>query len=368
MKEPLYLECNHCGCEFVPTDSQLNHLKYGETKKAFCSKICRQTSQAETLKKPPGEYICKSCGCSFTSKRPAYFCNMKCYVASAQFKDMLRKNAPKALAASVLITTGKELVPHVEVTCINCEQIWKEKPSRKSKFCNQKCYREYMAKRFDRWIASPQKIALPQAYDEFLTQEELPCLIEGCDWVGRHLSNHMNMTHGIPADEFKRAAGFNLHTGVVAPSVSQALRARPNVGIALTPGPHFKFDENNPRVIKNYRSLEGREHAIKAFALRRETIPEIEKVCRECGKGYNVSSITHYSKYCCRPCRDKAYQRERETRERVFAKCAKCGRTFFASYTQELRIKKGLFVACSPSCRQSLNGSWKRKSKEAYTI
>lgn len=55
---------------------------------------------------------------------------------------------------------------------------WEERPSKKSKVCGSRCYRLFMAGRFDRWIVNPQTISLPQNYDEFLVKKELPCLIE----------------------------------------------------------------------------------------------------------------------------------------------------------------------------------------------
>ena len=59
-----------------------------------------------------------------------------------------------------------------------------------------------MNKRYDRQIASPDKLQLPQGYDGCLDREQLNCLVDGCGWVGKHLSTHMNIAHGIKADEF----------------------------------------------------------------------------------------------------------------------------------------------------------------------
>ena len=56
------------------------------------------------------------------------------------------------------------------------------------KFCSKDCRRLHYAERFDRWVANPETLALPQCYDEFLMQEELPCLIDGCEWKGKHLA------------------------------------------------------------------------------------------------------------------------------------------------------------------------------------
>jgi hypothetical protein len=56
---------------------------------------------------------------------------------------------------------------------------------------------------------------MPCSYDEFLSQTELPCLVKGCDWVGRNLSQHCNAIHAIKADDLKALAGFNRNTGVV---------------------------------------------------------------------------------------------------------------------------------------------------------
>ena len=76
------------------------------------------------------------------------------------------------------------------------------------------------------------KIALPQAFDEFLTSDVLPCLVEGCDWKGHHLSMHMNQTHGVTAENFKKLAGFNLGSGIVSAPLHQHYCERDHVGIA----------------------------------------------------------------------------------------------------------------------------------------
>ena len=121
-----------------------------------------------------------------------------------------------------------------------------------------------MAKRFDRWIASPKNMYSPQCYDEFMTQEELPCLIEGCDWVGVHLGLHVNQAHGIAARDFKRATGFNYGTGLVGIELHKIMSNRAQNQVVPTPPEGF-----GGGIPRDYTSLEGIEHRKKAWALWR---------------------------------------------------------------------------------------------------
>jgi len=146
---------------------------------------------------------CPTCGKTFESRyRGKKYCTLECYSKSPELLERLKLKH---------IRTGEN------TTCIECGKEFYVKKSRSQrgsgKYCSTICYRKFMEKRFDRWIASPEKLSLPQNYDEFLTLQELPCLVEGCEWRGNFLSLHMNFTHGIARREFKKIAGFNLKSG-----------------------------------------------------------------------------------------------------------------------------------------------------------
>lgn len=203
-----------------------------------------------------------------------------------------------------------------DVDCLECGQSFYQKPAcktaRAKKFCCRVCYRSYAAKRFDRYVANPESMALPQCYDEFLDRDELRCLIEGCDWHGLHLSIHMNQTHGIRADELKRAAGFNLGTGVVARPLAERLQARSLRGVGVLRdldawmlGQAVLQQKGYIR----YKSLEGREHQYKARALL--SGPGPERQCKGCGKVFQQTSVFGRTLYCTFQCRDYHYAQVR---------------------------------------------------------
>jgi hypothetical protein len=133
---------------------------------------------------------------------------------SPQFAAMIKENGRRRTANR---------------TMKNCLECGIEFPRKQSdwdngmRFHNKLCRRAYQAKRFDRWIASPETMPLPQNYDEFLVQGVLSCLVEGCRWFGHNLSTHMNLTHGLDAVNFKVQAGFNLRTGVVSAPMSERM-------------------------------------------------------------------------------------------------------------------------------------------------
>ena len=182
-------------------------------------------------------------------------------------------------------TRGIEVGLRIPVACLNCGKQndytpgvaqnggHKNRPDGRiypRRFCSRPCFREWNAKRFDRWFATPESLALPQGYDEFLTKKSLPCLVHGCDWVGDNLSIHMNHAHGICADEFKRLAGFNKGTGVVSPSTSRKLSentiALREAGILET-----SLDFRNSVDLTKQRHPwrpEAREHIMKARMAR----------------------------------------------------------------------------------------------------
>jgi hypothetical protein len=149
-----------------------------------------------------------------------------------------------------------------------------------------------------------------------MLQEELPCLIDGCDWKGRHLSIHLNAAHGVRADDFKRAAGFNINTGLVNRELFEQLSKRP---IHVDHLGEFPLPSTKGAVF-NYQSLEGREHRMKT---RLESGVGPERICRGCGKEFTQSSIYGRALYCSIPCREKDYRRIAKINSHSHSKCTR---------------------------------------------
>lgn len=323
------LECGHCGAKFKGSDSQARKVKY-ENRVVYCSGTCRTAAcsqrgqerairEGKKLRKGVLSGPCKTCGKMFESRIDKMFCSMDCYMKSEQFREMLSKYwAP---SAEVRAKISAKLKKGEDVACLECGTEFYQKPPSKGhparKFCSTTCYRAYLAKRFDRWVANPEGMALQQCYDEFLDREELACVVEGCDWHGKNLTLHMNQAHGVKADEFKRAAGFNLSTGVVAKPLAEALRKREVIGVAAKMDDADRADAlalSQEALAANpirYRSLEGREHAKKARAMWG---PGPQRHCAGCGKIFQQSTPAGRALYCSVQCRDAHYAAEKRAR------------------------------------------------------
>ncbi len=225
------------------------------------------------------------------------------------------------------------------------------------KFCSRLCWRKHFAERFDRFVSNPEEIALPQNFDEFLCKERLPCIVDGCDWIGLRLGQHVNMVHGITAEQLKDLAGFNKRSGLVAAPESRALSDRAAamfadgvIGTAFTEWTNAvrRGDVERPVQAAGNR-LEAKEHKQKALAVRRSVM--VDKTCKRCGTAYQVSAMGHASKFCSVACRS-AEASERGSSELI---CSFCGNHFIGNYGQVWRSRKGNRVACSDSCRQKMN-------------
>jgi len=324
------LECGHCGARFKGSDSQAWKVKY-EHRTTYCSDVCRKAASSQKAreqavregKKPRKGVLagpCKTCGKMFESRIDKMFCSMDCYTESKQFKAMVSENLKKAASEESIERRAQNARLGKDVPCLECGTEFYQKKATKSrpvrKFCSTTCYRSYLAKRFDRWIANPEGLALPQCYDEFLDREELACVVEGCDWHGQWLTLHTNQAHGVRAEEFKRAAGFNLSTGVIARPLAQALRQRANVGVALNrDGSALDLaraalaSKQNANI--RYRSLEGREHSKKARAMWG---PGPMRHCEGCGKVFQQSTPAGRALYCSTQCRDAHYSAEKRAK------------------------------------------------------
>lgn len=351
-----WLTCKHCRAEFLATKSQWYHRN---ERPSYCSKMCARANAPKPPIKKPGPdklFVCVGCGKEFASKRKKKFCTIECYNSSDYGREHLRRASIAGINAQYNKNFGVDWAGPVEYPCLHCGKVRIGKPSHKRRFCSQICYRAFMNERFDRWIASPQSIALPQAYDEFLSQDELPCLVEGCTWRGEHLSAHMNFCHGVPADEFKRAAGFNLHSGIVAPQVSRMLSERAKTGIAVAAMRDAYPTKRPSNYVRNYQSLEGKEHRKKAVVLS-EICGELRIViCGTCGKEFSCSPIAKSRRFCSVECRNVSYAGKYKN---TCAKgsCAVCEKIFDLTYGQTLRQRKGLPIYCCRAHRQSANGS-----------
>jgi hypothetical protein len=302
------LKCGHCSCTFKGSDSQARNVKY-ENRVVYCSAICRHAALRNKFSTPvPNRGPCKHCGNEFFSRTAKIYCSLNCYINSKQFKEMQGQYKPCSDEARAKV--AESLKKGKDVPCLECgtefyqKRASKARPSRK--FCCMTCYRAYLAKRFDRWVANPEGLALPQCYDEFLDREELTCIISGCEWKGHHLSLHINQAHGVQANEFKRAAGFNLKTGVISKPLAQTLRKRENIGVALNPdGTSYLLGQvalkNNP---VQYRSLESKEHQKKARAMM-GVGPK--RCCNGCGTAFQQSTPYGRAIYCSATCREAHY-------------------------------------------------------------
>lgn len=350
------LHCAACDKGFIPTKSQANHLKYGEQKKCYCSRQCRASKQNEHLRKPLSG-PCPTCGEMFKSRGTAkkIFCTMACYMASPRFKKMLEENKFN-IAWTRKGVSPKNWEPTI-IKCLECDKEVRTKPSANKKYCSQICYRKYMSKRFDRWIASPQEIALPQAYDEFLTAPILWCLVKGCGWSGHHLSVHMNATHGVVADKFKRLAGFNLNSGIVSLPLHEALSERDNVGFAKKPNDRQKLGTGMQKERTTYKSMEGKEHRVKSYIIKNATSEKPLRICKGCRVTFRQSTVFGKAKFHSIPCRTKYYKTHRPTPMLYTLSCVVCGTEFEGSSGQRRKAEKGITICCSHGCAGSIINS-----------
>lgn len=319
------LTCSHCACHFEGTyKQQYNAQKTGS--RPFCSTACRLADASKRLStEVPTRGPCQHCGSMFKSRREAMFCDMNCYMASDRYKEVRETARLKSLEPESRMKLSEANKRGADVACLECgtEFYQKRETTSHSKrlFCSRPCYRTYLAARYDRWIANPQSMSLPQAYDEFLDRHELPCLIHGCDWRGVHLSTHVNIAHGIKAKEFKRASGFNLSTGLIGKELAQRLSERAKAGVALKTMDEVQHAAaialstqtlQSPEYVA-YSSLEGCEHRVKAQIFTR-LLPGPDRVCDGCGMTFQQKSPMGKAKFCSIPCRTAAYAKLKRSR------------------------------------------------------
>lgn len=263
------LNCNYCSCKFKGSDSQAWKVKY-EKRNVYCSKECRVSFFKELMSlEIPEVGPCQNCGEMFRSKTNKYYCSIECYSKSDYSKKRL-SDLSKELAKKRELGAYKRTSKGTYINCINCEKEIYSKPSQKRKYCSLSCYRIFMNSRFDRYIASNYSFVEVKGYDEFLSKEVLPCVVEGCDWEGHNLSCHMNYTHGIKKYEFKELAGFNRTTGVISMTLLKKLESKDITGVALTDNDRKHKCEKKEQTKKNRYKLrpEGIEHFKKAVILR----------------------------------------------------------------------------------------------------
>lgn len=206
--------------------------------------------------------ICETCNKPFESTKPRQFCSVKCRARSPRFKAQMLANLEKARAAYAPQPRKGEMRP-----CLQCGKefyLTQTKIRRGTKFCSREHYRLWMADRFDRNIGAVHQITKMNNYDEFLSQEKLTCLIPGCAWSGHDLSLHMNLAHGVTAEDLKKRAGFNRNTGVVSATMARNLEARGNKGTTWSLVGARPNRSGRAQEVRN----EAREHIRKSAAVR----------------------------------------------------------------------------------------------------
>jgi ssDNA-binding Zn-finger/Zn-ribbon topoisomerase 1 len=218
----------------------------------------------------------------------------------------------------------------------------------RKRFCSKACGRAYLSKRFDRFIANPEIIPLPQNYDEFLDKQCLPCLIADCEWEGHQLSTHMNMVHGVTARQFKKLAGFNNGTGVVSRELHLRLR-------------DLRKGTGNPNILP----WEGFPPPAPRAPARPETKQRRSKLLLLQSDEISIRSTALMKKRMDDPVeRQRAAERLNRVYQQaistwVFAPCKRC-KVLFPTHVAPYGAKR------CPSCKiirqQEKNATWRRKS------
>jgi len=246
--------------------------------------------------------------------------------------------------------------------CKNCGTVVHTRHKNR-KYCSQKCYRADYAKRFDAPPLTADDIVKPDSYGDFLLGDRLPCLVVGCNWTGKHLSLHVNLAHGMNAEQFKQAAGFNQTTGVVTNeiSVKMSLHRHQNKDLPFEPGcPSMRGVPRKPRRF-NTNSGEAAERR-KAAKKRLKNVPGKKRKCRVCGTEFQTKYLGQSKLYCTTKCRSAWYGRHQ-----LPGTCSQCKSQFDMTKRQQKRADDGLPVFCGIACRQSRNGSVKWKAAPATT-
>lgn len=334
--------CSWCEKEFSSCiRGQLIAKRAG--KNVYCSSACgyaMESSRPKPLRGP-----CKICGKMFRAAgKNRKYCSQKCYTSSPECVERLRaSNADKQDQSR---------------KCAVCE---KQLRARQVRCCSKQCARQYFAERFDRFVANPETIALPQNFDEFLAKKKLPCLVDGCDWIGVRLGQHVNWMHGITADKFRELVGFNKTSGLIgiegsrkASEIARRLVEEGKCGVAFKAYLERQKTGEIPRTQSGPGDrLEASEKRRKAQAIIRAVLTE--NTCEYCGKPYQIAKVSSKtSRFCSVRCRS---QRDRVARAREVAEliCSFCGGHFMGNAFKVQRANKQLPVTCSDDCRNKMN-------------
>jgi hypothetical protein len=300
--------------------------------------------------------------------------------------------------------------------CRQCGKTFYSKLTASKYTCGEICSRKYFSERFDRWVASPEKLSLPQNYDEFLTKEKINCLVEGCSFVGHHLSMHMNRYHGVQETDFKKLAGFNLSSGITSLTLKERSKKQSNAGkftvaikkyyaakkrlekkinpwrksgiseteidnnktkflsdaakkISADTGVSAKvlsaavssfLDGARRKAKRDYISLEKKEHLVKANALN--SLQRGDRKCLYCSKGFfGISRQIFCSVLCQRRYHFVKMRKQQgysgKPREQSLT-CSHCGLSFVGIK----RKSTATSACCSKRCSDAF-GSLRRRNK-----
>lgn len=312
-------------------------------------------------RKGPERGPCLVCGAMFRSYALRKYCSLGCYLSSPQLQDRLRASNIKktAEAAQRLGIDGQPL----ECECEHCRATFRvARLHRRRRFCTPQCRRKHYAERFDRWIANPSTLALPQNYDEFFSSEVLACPIEGCNWEGYDLGRHANFTHGVDAPKMRELLGCNRGTALCTPAISEARReVALAIGLPLMAVP-FPKGISTPNTVPP--SLEAKEHQKKASAELRHAFEPIERTCRVCGSGF-LQTAPGLKKFCSIDCRSRQVSYGHpKVHECV---CCVCGNSFLGTKAQSANSAKGRAM-CSLVCRGRRLGGLRSKKAGVVDI
>jgi hypothetical protein len=214
---------------------------------------------------------------------------------------------------------------------------------------------------------------------EYLSGDRIICLL--CGRSLKALAYHLSKLHDMSSDDYRERYGIPWSYGLSCVETREKLSVATKKNLADGTIPSFEkgntYNENpgggrqgpHDAWLGRKQSPEHKAKRLKAYedylirtGKKRPEHVHIETLpCRMCGKDVDQPAAGR-KWYCSTRCRTQYYDKKKHASETT---CALCGATFTATGSQMRRVKRGLPVYCSFSCRQSANGKKRRTSPAA---
>ncbi len=130
--------------------------------------------------------------------------------------------------------------------------------------------------------------------EDFIFEDEVHCVVKGCDWRGKSISHHISKAHNIKLIDLKDELGVGKNRGLMCNTTKRKFADHPVARMVKAGEAEWLKQYQSDMTARNAGRV---ERDARLRRKRKKVWEDIVSYCDNCGEEFIISRDQYYSSY-----------------------------------------------------------------------